>query len=733
MILGGLTVKRLRVWLLVFFCALLVPATALVVQAYSRLKWETFHQYRLLAEELSGRVNDTLQDVIDIESARSFTDYGFLVVAGDSEGGYLQRSPLSDYPVASRIPGVLGYFQVDTHGAFTTPLLPEAGATPGAYALSAIDRERRDDLARRIREILSENRLVRHEVPSNERVDDTLGEAKKAKSQDLPQSPEPELIQSREQTAARAVSSTPVEVLAEVAGDAPAELDEVEVVAQLEFDKLNTAVPASRGTGSRFSEDQQALNKLGRVEDLKLDDAYDVQQRKDTDTRAVAESPALSASQTEKRRSRKERSLVPQSTTEFLADAISRSSPVPSDVPIRTFESELDAFEFSLLDSGHFVLFRNVWRDSQRYVQGALIDPEAFVQDVAETAFRNTRLARMSNLIVAFRGNVLSAITGKAVGGYLSNADELTGSLLYRTRLSAPLSELELIFSVTKLPAGPGALVVGWLAAVLALVLCGGFYLMHRLGKGQIALARQQQDFVSAVSHELNTPLTSIRMYGEMLREGWASEDKKQSYYEYIFAESERLSRLIANVLQLARMTRNDLPVALKPATVSELMDGIRSKISSQVEHAGFGLRINCTDDASGTVIRVDSDLFAQIIINLVDNAIKFSNNSTPKSIDINCTRQRGNTILWTVRDYGPGVARDQMKKIFKLFYRSENELTRETVGTGIGLALVHQLTVAMHARIDVVNTDPGAEFRVSFPIHEPGTSRNPPPTAKPA
>ena len=72
--------------------------------------------------------------------------------------------------------------------------------------------------------------------------------------------------------------------------------------------------------------------------------------------------------------------------------------------------------------------------------------------------------------------------------------------------------------------------------------------------------------------------------------------------------------------------------------------------------------------------------------------------------------------MLFSVRDYGPGVPRDQMKKIFKLFYRAENELTRETLGTGIGLALVRQLAQTMNAKVDVVNREPGAEFLVVFP-----------------
>jgi signal transduction histidine kinase len=250
---------------------------------------------------------------------------------------------------------------------------------------------------------------------------------------------------------------------------------------------------------------------------------------------------------------------------------------------------------------------------------------------------------------------------------------------------------------------------------ILLSVLTIGFYGIYRLGQGQINLITQQQDFVSAVSHELKTPLTSIRMYGEILREGWANEDKKLEYYNYIHDESERLTRLINNVLQLARMTRNDLQVQFKSISAGELVDTINSKISSQVSRAGFKLNLNCATDCSTRVLQVDPDYFVQIIINLVDNAIKFSAKAENKRIDIECHEEQGSMVVFKVRDYGPGIAKDQMKKIFKLFYRSESELTRETVGTGIGLALVNQLTTAMNGKVDVVSMAPGVEFRVSF------------------
>ena len=103
-------------------------------------------------------------------------------------------------------------------------------------------------------------------------------------------------------------------------------------------------------------------------------------------------------------------------------------------------------------------------------------------------------------------------------------------------------------------------------------------------------------------------------------------------------------------------------------------------------------------------------------MINLVDNAIKFSAHAESKTIELGARLQSNAQVVFSVRDFGPGVPRDRLKKIFKLFYRPKSELTRETVGTGIGLALVHQLVSAMRGKVDVVNRDPGAEFRVSIP-----------------
>lgn len=699
-LLSGMTPQRLRLGLLLFFLALALPTALLVYQAYSQLKWEAFHQHRVMAEELALRIDRELQQRINAEESRSFTDYSFLNVAGGSEANFLQRSPLAAFPVNGEVPGLLGYFQVDSEGHFTTPLLPQQRATSALYGISREELAGRQQLQAKLHEILSRNRLVTSDREQREQTQQARQEAEQSRRRkaEAPASLAAAPLFEAESTPPASFSDGD-QGLAEGTGAAAPASEEVR--GQAAFDLLSE----SRAT-PRAKPKAAAQGRLGRVEDLKLDAPYQG---------ALAEKKAQAPSMPSPGRSmRKESNVLPQEAPPAEANA-ERDEAVPSR-PITTFESEIDPFELRLLDSGHFVLFRKVWRDGQRYIQGALIEPDPFLHGLFEPRFRETALSQMSTLAVAYRGEIFTAFAGSNSPRYLSSSSEMQGALLYQGRLSAPLSEVELIFSIQRLPAGPGGRVLAWLSVILALVLCGGLYLLYRLGLGQLTLARQQQDFVSAVSHELKTPLTSIRMYGEMLREGWVSEEKKRGYYDYIYTESERLSRLINNVLQLARMTRNEQHIELQPLKVGELLDMLRSRVASQIEQAGFRLQLTCDEACRDRVLQVDADGFTQVLINLVDNAIKFSAKAEQREIDIGCHLAAQGGVLFTVRDYGPGVARDQMKKIFKLFYRSENELTRETVGTGIGLALVQQLAATMGAQVDVLNREPGAEFRLLFP-----------------
>jgi signal transduction histidine kinase len=564
---------------------------------------------------------------------------------------------------------VLGYFQVDAAGRFTTPLLPEAGVTAASYGIAPAEEAARAQRVAELRDLLARNQLVR--VPRDE----------------PPAAPasafEQERLQLERAQAGVALSS-----------------------AQAGFDRLAAAeAPVQVGAVSSRADDSGAAQEAER-------DAAPVPPAA---ANAVPRRPQRfeARDNVEERQKRVEESLVaePAVTQDAVTDA--DASPAKVEVTVRTFASEVDPFELGVLDTGHLVLFRNVWRDGQRYVQGALVERETLVDAAIRAPYLASSVRSSTRLNLAFQGRVTDRLLQS------SSVDptvprELADAVLHRARLSPPFSEVELTFFADHLPRAPGTALLAWVAVTLAAVLCGGFLLMYRFAVGQMRLARQQQDFVSAVSHELKTPLTSIRMYGEMLKAGWVDEAKRQTYYDYIHSESERLSRLIENVLQLARLTRNTQRFDLKIVTVAELMDLVRPKISTQVERAGFTLALR-NDTPEGGAVVVDADCFAQIFINLVDNALKFSAAAAVKSVEVAARRASDGSVIFTVRDYGPGVPHEQMKRIFELFYRAESELTRETVGTGIGLALVRQLAAAMGARIDVRNCEPGAEFRLQL------------------
>ncbi len=537
-LLEGLDRVRLRNFLVLFFLCLAVPTAVLIWQAYSQLKWESFHQYRGDAEELTQRIDARLNELIRDADARAFADYTFLVVTGDPSANFVQRSPLAAFPVDADVPGVLGYFQVASDGEFSTPLLPPDGADAASLGIDADEYRRRLGLARELQAILADNRLAQSSADSGLR-------------RSMPSGIDAPAAVMEEEKEADTVAGL----------SAAVSVDE---------DALDRAEPraAERQVLSDNNYSQQVFDRLNEprkdagfksVGDAKRDAALP----KKSEVAASETPPGAgregTSAATPSRAKRKEQSALPEAIAAPGDRQIANVSAL-TDLRISTFESEIDPFEFSLLDSGHLVLFRKVWRDGERYIQGMLLDQESFMREVVGTSFMVTALADMTSLGIAYQDSVIQTFDGRDSSrrSYPNVAEGLDGTLLYRNRLTAPLDRLELIFSIKRLPPGPGASVLAWLTLVLAIVLVGGFMTLYRTGLRQIALARQQQDFVSAVSHELKSPLTSIRMYGEMLKEGWADEGKRQSYYEYIHDEAERLSRLIANVLQLAQITRNE-------------------------------------------------------------------------------------------------------------------------------------------------------------------------------
>jgi signal transduction histidine kinase len=254
----------------------------------------------------------------------------------------------------------------------------------------------------------------------------------------------------------------------------------------------------------------------------------------------------------------------------------------------------------------------------------------------------------------------------------------------------------------------------GTIAVVVLAVGLGLASLWHGAWQ-QVRLARQKDDFISAVSHELRTPLTSIRMYAEMLEKGWVRTEEKQGrYYGSIRQESERLSRLIENVLDFSRIQRGrkryHFALGDINATVSHVVEMMRPYASQH----GFVIQ---TDLASLAPTTFDKDAVTQIVVNLLDNAVKFSRSCQDKTIVVRTRVEDGHTLI-EVEDHGPGVPRAERKRIFGEFYRVEAESTRQTTGTGLGLALVHRFALAHQGFVRVTEAKPqGAIFTVGLNV----------------
>ena len=195
-------------------------------------------------------------------------------------------------------------------------------------------------------------------------------------------------------------------------------------------------------------------------------------------------------------------------------------------------------------------------------------------------------------------------------------------------------------------------------------------------------------------------------MYAEMLRDDMVpGEERKHDYYEIITAESERLSRLIQNVLELARLERGNRPMNLEVGNPGPLLREVVRTLAPHATDRGFELVVQAPDDLPA--VRFDRDGLTQVLINLVDNAIKFSAEAADKRVIIEARPSAGGIALRVV-DFGPGVPQRHLRNLFQPFYRGERELVRRTQGTGIGLALVSGLVRGMGGAVRAWNPTAG-------------------------
>jgi signal transduction histidine kinase len=252
--------------------------------------------------------------------------------------------------------------------------------------------------------------------------------------------------------------------------------------------------------------------------------------------------------------------------------------------------------------------------------------------------------------------------------------------------------------------------------AALSLVLAGGIALTYRNVTKEMALARLKSDFVSNVSHELRTPLSLIRLYAETLEMGrLTSPDKHQEYYRIIRKESERLTALINNILDFSRIEAGRKEYDFRETDMSELVHNTLDSYRYQLEQSGFQFEEKIDEVPP---MRVDREAMARSLLNLVNNALKYSQDR--KYIGVNLYRDNGSVKLEVV-DQGIGIPHQEQQKIFEKFYRVGDPLVHNTKGSGLGLSLVRHIVQA-HGGEVAVDSAPGqgSKFTIVLPVKTP-------------
>jgi signal transduction histidine kinase len=255
---------------------------------------------------------------------------------------------------------------------------------------------------------------------------------------------------------------------------------------------------------------------------------------------------------------------------------------------------------------------------------------------------------------------------------------------------------------------------------VAFVVLCGvivaGSVVTWRLIRRETEMARLKSDFVANVSHDLKTPLSVIRMFGETLEMGRVPEEaRRQEYYRVITREAERLSRLIENVLDFSRIEggRRRYDIIRRPVEplVRETLEAFAYPLAQQ----GFKVEVTCAPDLPE--VPLDAHAVGQALANLVDNAIKYSADDRALSVE---ARVEGGELAVSVTDRGIGIPPAEQARIFDKFYRVGRSETQGRRGSGVGLALVRHVAEAHGGRV-IVQSAPGegSRFTLRLPLAE--------------
>ncbi|MFW5739286.1 MAG: sensor histidine kinase, partial [Myxococcota bacterium] len=261
------------------------------------------------------------------------------------------------------------------------------------------------------------------------------------------------------------------------------------------------------------------------------------------------------------------------------------------------------------------------------------------------------------------------------------------------------------------------------MVAASFLVVAAGVIIVVVAAERERRLAALKSEFVANVSHELKTPLSLVRMFSELLATGRIRDDaKRQQYLSIIMRESERLSALIENVLDFARVERGKAAYNFEEANLGAVIARAVDVYRYRIEREGMEVTLDVEPDLPRTVL--DERALELALVNLMDNAIKYAKDGGRIHVAV---RLRGaRTLEIRLTDHGPGIPKEEQKRIFERFVRGKGARERQVRGSGIGLALVQHIARSHGGQVWVESDlGKGSQFILTIPVR--GTRRSRP------
>ena len=232
----------------------------------------------------------------------------------------------------------------------------------------------------------------------------------------------------------------------------------------------------------------------------------------------------------------------------------------------------------------------------------------------------------------------------------------------------------------------------------MSLVVFAASYVAFRAVTRELAVARLQSDFVAAVSHEFRTPLTAMCHLTEMLEQGDTKPERLSDYYRALGKESRRLRTMVENLLDFGRLDSGRCAYDFCETDAADLVDQVAQEFTDR--SAAAGDRIERAPSPAGAVlIRADREALTLALRNLVDNALKYSPDSSSIRVAVAATN---GTVAVSVEDHGPGVSADERRAIFRKFTRGAAARSLNVKGTGIGLTMANQIVKAHGGRLEL-------------------------------